>query len=45
MLNIAKQETFNWTHVPEVKSPLVELFLGGIKEAYWAEESSRAHAA
>ena len=33
----AKQQTFTWTNILEVQSPLVELFLGGIKEAYWAK--------
>ena len=37
MPKIAKQQIFTWTHTLEVKSPLVELFLSRIKEAYWAE--------
>ncbi len=36
MQNIAKQP-FTWAHFLDVKSPLIELFIGSIKEAYWAE--------
>lgn len=37
MQKIAKRHTFSWSHLLPVKSPLVELLVNGIKEAYWAE--------
>lgn len=37
MQKIAKPTTFSWPHVLHAKSPLVELLVSGIKEAYWAE--------
>jgi len=36
MHKIAKQP-FDWSQLLHNKSPLVELFLGGIKESYWSE--------
>jgi ferritin-like metal-binding protein YciE len=37
MHNLAKTGVSNWPYILEDKSPLVELFLGVIKEAYWSE--------
>jgi ferritin-like metal-binding protein YciE len=37
MRNIVKPQIFSWPHLLENKPPLVELFIGSIKEAYWAE--------
>lgn len=37
MQKIAKPHAFSLSHLIQVKSPLVELLISGIKEAYWAE--------
>lgn len=37
MANIIAKQPFNWAQLLDNKSPFVELFLGGIREAYWAE--------
>lgn len=38
MQKISKQETtFSWSPLVHDKSPLIELFITGIREAYWAE--------
>src|SRR5690242_8180394 len=37
MQNIAIPPTSSWSQLIDVKSPLAELFVGSIKEAYWGE--------
>jgi len=37
MQNTAKPQPFSWSHFLDVRSPLLDLFIGSIKEAYWAE--------
>lgn len=37
MNKLAMQHAFNWSNFLAPKSPLVELFIGGIRELYWAE--------
>ena len=37
MQKIAKPHAFSLSHLINVKTPLVELLVSGVKEAYWAE--------
>jgi len=37
MQKIAKQNRFIWSHILDLKSPLVELFTGELRGVYWAE--------
>jgi ferritin-like metal-binding protein YciE len=37
MQNIANPAISNWSHLIHTQSPLTDLFVGCIKEAYWAE--------
>lgn len=37
MQNIATSPTFSWSRLIDIKSPLIELFVGSIKEAYWSK--------